>query len=233
MNTAASNVEEMSKILKKIIDSQEPTALWSSVKSYLTDYPDLFFSVIDLRYLGKKRLKLLYTAMAYEQNDKDENSTQKLFYNHIKRKLGKVDTLIYSIGYEGMEIDKFIEKLKKNKVNLLIDVREKAISRKKGFSKAALALALTEAGIQYIHMKELGSPNKDRKNLHENNNWEEFSRKYSQHMEGNMASLAELCKNAKGKISCLMCFEREYWKCHRSLLISKIKEISGIEAVHL
>jgi len=132
-----------------------------------------------------------------------------------------------------MEIDKFIEKLKKNKINLLIDVREKAISRKKGFSKAALETALTEADIQYVHMKELGSPSEDRKNLHENNNWEEFSRRYSQHMEGNMASLVELCKKAKGKISCLMCFERKYSKCHRSLITTKMKEISGIEAIHL
>jgi len=233
MNTAASNVEEMSKILKRIIDSQEPTTLWSSMNPYLMEYPDLFFGVIDLRYLGKKRLESLYTAMAYEQNDKGENSTQKLVYNHIKRKLVKVDTLIYSIGYEAMEIDKFIEKLKRNKINLLIDVREKAISRKKGFSKAALESVLTEAGIQYVHMKQLGSPSEDRKKLHENDNWEEFTRKYRQYMEGNMTSLVELCNKVKGKVSCLMCFEREYSKCHRSLLTSKIKEISGIEAVHL
>ena len=235
MTIKINKIEDMAKILKVIIDEKESIEYWSSILPYLNDYPDLFFGVLDIRYLGKRRIERLSTVMAYEQKCKEKNSMEKLVYNHLSKKISQKNskTTLHSIGYETMDPEKFIEKLKRNNINLLIDVREKAISRKRGFSKTILKTALAEASIEYIHMKELGSPSKDRKNLHENNNWAEFSRKYYQYLEGKKDSLVEVCKKAKEKKSCLMCFEREYTKCHRSLITSRIQEMSGIEGVHL
>ena len=58
---------------------------------------------------------------------------------------------IYTIGYEGKSIDEFIEELKNQGVKNLIDVRIRAGSRKKGFSKTALSEYLNNAGITYNH----------------------------------------------------------------------------------
>ncbi|WP_218061767.1 DUF488 domain-containing protein [Planobispora rosea] len=62
------------------------------------------------------------------------------------------------IGYEGCGLGEFIRRLRRENVELLIDVRLNPISRKRGFSKTALSNALADAGIVYEHMRELGNP---------------------------------------------------------------------------
>ncbi|MBU1626147.1 DUF488 domain-containing protein, partial [bacterium] len=65
---------------------------------------------------------------------------------------------LYTIGYEGRETDEFISELKKHDITRLIDIRENPFSRKKGFYKSALKTALENQGIEYIHLKALGTP---------------------------------------------------------------------------
>jgi len=65
-------------------------------------------------------------------------------------------TILYTIGYEKRTIGEYIEILVTNDVALVIDVRKNPLSRKKGFSKKALASALSEVGIAYRHLPELG-----------------------------------------------------------------------------
>ena len=64
----------------------------------------------------------------------------------------------YTIGYEGWGLDDFVAHLREQRVEVLIDIREKPASRKPGFSKTPLREALEEAGIEYVHVKALGSP---------------------------------------------------------------------------
>lgn len=229
-------VDELSSLVKEIIDNSLSTEWWNKLKDLLDNEPALFFGVLDLRYLGKRRLEKLEAIMAYEQRDKAENCIEQLVYKHIvkvlKRKTVK-RVVLYSIGYEAMELSVFIEKLKRNGIKKLIDVRENAISRKRGFAKNALNQALMEVGINYVHMKELGSPQGARNELHSNNNWVEFSKKYKQHLEGQREALVELSENIRTEVSCLMCFERDYRRCHRSLIADGLKKLADIEVVHL
>lgn len=67
---------------------------------------------------------------------------------------------LFTIGYEGAALDDFMRILKAAKVDVLLDVRELAMSRRKGFSKTALGGALTDAGIHYRHEKQPGHPNR-------------------------------------------------------------------------
>ena len=65
---------------------------------------------------------------------------------------------IYSIGYEGMTVESLVDRLAGAKVTTLVDVRLNPISRKPGFSRKRLTTALDDAGIEYVHEKDLGNP---------------------------------------------------------------------------
>ena len=69
---------------------------------------------------------------------------------------------IVSIGYERRSVEDLIRLLTRNQVDVLVDVRLNAISRKKGFSKSSLSQALREAGIEYRHKRQLGNPKDNR-----------------------------------------------------------------------
>ena len=65
---------------------------------------------------------------------------------------------LFTIGYEGRTLDEFLDRLGGSGAKLLIDVRAIAASRRPGFSKTALAGALAEVGIDYLHLRSLGTP---------------------------------------------------------------------------
>ncbi len=67
-------------------------------------------------------------------------------------------SVVYTIGYEGTDIDRFVATLKAVGVRRLADVRALALSRKKGFSKRSLAARLKAEGIDHIHLVGLGDP---------------------------------------------------------------------------
>ena len=48
-------------------------------------------------------------------------------------------SVVYTIGYESTDIDRFVTTLKTAGIERVADVRTVALSRKKGFSKKALA----------------------------------------------------------------------------------------------
>jgi uncharacterized protein (DUF488 family) len=70
---------------------------------------------------------------------------------------------VATIGYEGKTLADYMDQLTEANITLLCDVRQNAVSRKKGFSKRALSIACAEAGIRYEHLPELGIPSADRK----------------------------------------------------------------------
>jgi uncharacterized protein (DUF488 family) len=232
MGDIITSIEKMAFILKAIIDNFEPEDYWSHLRKYMYMKPALFFGALEIRYVGKKRLEKLKVTMAYEIKEKAENNVEILLYKHLCKVL-KEQRVLYSIGYEGMEIDKFLNKLRKNGVKTIIDVREKPISRKKGFAKSALSSELDSMGISYMHIRELGSPDEARKELHSNNNWLVFAEKYLKHLAGQNDILVELSTMIKKGSFCLMCFERNFQQCHRGLLAKELQKLSKIEVVHL
>jgi len=69
-----------------------------------------------------------------------------------------VERTLSTIGYEGKTLDEFLDELSSAGVELLVDVRAVAASRRPGFSKTALAGAAKERGIEYLHLRALGTP---------------------------------------------------------------------------
>jgi uncharacterized protein (DUF488 family) len=132
--------------------------------------------------------------------------------------------VVSTLGYQGLNLSAFIDLLKQNGIQVLVDVRENPISRKKGFSKNALDKAVNENNIKYLHFPALGSPRKIRKEYHDTCDWGEFSRRYSDYLETQQDAIHRLSDVVKNECCCLMCFESDYQFCHRSILTEFLKK---------
>jgi len=140
---------------------------------------------------------------------------------------------VYTIGYEGKDIDDFIEELLKNSIERLIDIRELPLSRKNGFSKKALMKALQDVGIEYKHFPELGAPKEARHKLKSKLlNFYEFTEIYRDHLKRHMDDFKALELYVSSKRSVIMCFEADWRICHRSI-IAEFLERDGFEVIHL
>lgn len=93
---------------------------------------------------------------------------------------------IRTIGYEGSTIEHFIAALRHAEIDVLIDVRELPLSRKKGFSKNQLAEILAKADIEYVHLRGLGDP-KDGRNAARAGNYGLFQTIFDRHMKTKVA----------------------------------------------
>ena len=139
---------------------------------------------------------------------------------------------LFTIGYEGAALDDFMHALKMAKINVLLDVRELPISRRKGFSKTALGDALTEAGITYRHEKQLGSPKLIRHRLREDGNYPRFFREFDQHLNKQLTLLKTLAAVLKGNVA-LMCYEKNHEECHRRSVAHALAGLLDKTPIHL
>lgn len=142
--------------------------------------------------------------------------------------------MVATIGYERASLADFIATLQQAEIDILVDVRDRAQSRRPGFSKSALSLALNSAGIDYIHMKELGDP-KEGRDAARSGNIELFQSIFRSVLETEDAKsalkrLEQLA--AKSKI-CLMCFERNQKECHRNIVAERLEGVLKVKAKHL
>ena len=130
---------------------------------------------------------------------------------------------IWTIGYEQARVDDVTAALTAAGVEVLADIRYLPLSRRPGFSKSALAAAAREAGIEYRHMKQLGTPAEGRAAARRGEH-EALSRVYAGQLElpEALAAMAELRDLAGEKRVALLCYEREARECHRSLLIEAL-----------
>lgn len=139
---------------------------------------------------------------------------------------------LLTIGYEGASLGDFISTLKAAKVTTLLDVRELAISRRKGFSKRALAEALEGAGIQYRHERDLGSPKPIRHQLHLDGDYTEFFSAFTSYLKSQKPLLKRLSTELGGNVA-LMCFERDPTTCHRSIVAKHLEPLVQLKTKHL
>ena len=112
-------------------------------------------------------------------------------------------------------------------------MRERAQSRRPGFSKKSLASALEEVGIEYLHLPQLGDP-KDGREAARSGKMELFREIYTRAIATPLAqeALDQLEKLASDKKICLMCFERDQKECHRTIVAEKLEKRLGIKAAH-
>ena len=113
---------------------------------------------------------------------------------------------------------------------LLIDVRAVAASRRPGFSKTALAGALAERGIGYLHLRALGTPKAGREAARKGR-VAEMRAIYEEQLETPEAELAlEQARSAARETpSALLCFEKEAGACHRAVVAERLAEFETVD----
>jgi uncharacterized protein (DUF488 family) len=141
---------------------------------------------------------------------------------------------LYTIGYEGADVDRFLTTLKDAGIAILADVRAVALSRKRGYSKTALRNALENDGIGYRHFIQLGTPKSGREAARAGNG-ELMRRIYCNEVlatESAQAAFEDLAALAETQPICLLCFERDPENCHRRILAQRLEE-RGWQSVDL
>ena len=146
--------------------------------------------------------------------------------------LAKEERGIVTIGYEGKSIDRFIHELSENKINVLVDVRRNPFSRKTGFSKSKLSDHLKEAGIEYVHIPELGIESTRRKNLRTDEDYYKLLHEYSNELQNKEDHLVHIRKMADENKIALMCFEKTHDHCHRGVIAERLRK-DGVEVVDI
>jgi len=142
---------------------------------------------------------------------------------------------LMTIGYEGLSIKEFIYILEISNIDLLIDVRELPISRKKGFSKGALSDLLLKHGVDYTHLRKLGCPRPIRYDYRSDQNWDKYTQRFTAYLN-TQGEVIEHLNTLVSKLNCcLLCFEANPQLCHRSLIAKQLWEEGNgsIEIVHL
>ncbi|MGO4550291.1 DUF488 family protein [Lysobacter sp. 2RAF19] len=142
-------------------------------------------------------------------------------------------TTLRTFGYEGLEVDQFIRRLRAAGVRNVVDVRELPLSRKRGFSKKAFAENLADAGIGYSHMPGLGCPKDIRNAYKEDGDWPKYEKAFSAHLATRNADVRDLADIASASASCLICFEADFTRCHRRLVALATAKHRDLDVVHL
>lgn len=125
---------------------------------------------------------------------------------------------IYSVGYEGITVDALVARLSGARVAVLVDVRLNPVSRKPEFSKKRLTQALTDAGIEYVHEKELGNPQDNRDSFRSGDGEAGRSRMRSMLNNGAGEALTRLVDLASSQRVAVLCVERDHSRCHRDVI---------------
>lgn len=138
-------------------------------------------------------------------------------------------TILYTIGYEGISLEAYLNKLVKNDVKVLVDVRNNPLSQKYGFSKSLLSSCCNKLGIKYVHFAEVGILSTERKELNKQADYDTLFDSYRSNTlprtidtQQKILSLLE----QKERIA-LTCFEANICQCHRKHLSEAITRLPG------
>lgn len=146
-------------------------------------------------------------------------------------------TILYTIGYEGISLEQYLNKLIAKDVKVLADVRNNPMSMKYGFSKSQLLNACTSVGIQYLHFPEVGIVSGQRQELNAQPDYDKLFCRYREetlpHTVFTQEKILQLLKEKK-RVA-LTCFEANICQCHRKHLAEAIIRLPGwnYELIHI
>jgi uncharacterized protein (DUF488 family) len=141
---------------------------------------------------------------------------------------------IYSVGYEGRDVKALVERLAEARVSVLVDVRLNAVSRRPGFSRKELEAELAQAGIEYVHERDLGNPQDNRDAFRRGEGNAGRRRMRAILTGGPSSALRRLVEIAREDRVAVMCVERDHLRCHRDVVTTMVQEIEPrIEVVQI
>lgn len=137
------------------------------------------------------------------------------------------ETCLFTIGYEGITLEAYLNKLIEKGVSALIDVRRNSVSMKYGFSKKQLSNACEGVNIHYYHFPKLGIVSEKRKELNSQKDYDELFEDYKENNLKNTVTTQEKILEllVKHNRLALTCFEANVCQCHRKPLAEAITRL--------
>lgn len=189
---------------------------------------------------GKELVKKTYRDFPYYAS-KSEIAEKVMNENELSEISNSVDSdnkkALFTLGYEGLTIDAYIDKLISNNIKLVIDVRKNPLSMKYGFSKNRMKTYLEKAGIDYAHIPGLGIISKQRENLNTKADYNELFKLYKKEVlsenEKDIDRVIQLLNDYNR--AALTCFEADHTYCHRHKVTDwiKNKKLINEEIIHI
>ena len=138
--------------------------------------------------------------------------------------------ILSTIGYEAATLPEVIARLKAAGVEVVVDVRAVAASRRAGFSKTMLRASLADQGIGYEHLRGLGTPKPGREAARKGR-IAEMEAIFAEHMRTPEAQDALALAQAIvcDRHAALLCFEACAAGCHRRIVADLIRQATGCE----
>ena len=143
---------------------------------------------------------------------------------------------VFTLGYQGLSLEKYVETLVAANVGIVLDVREVAWSYNRRYIKSVLQKTLLEANIKYTHLRVCGNPSANRKTA---TSVEECLSRYQDYLKENLECLEILWEyveqaSRRNQPACLTCFENKPEECHRKILTDALVEIvPELQITHL
>lgn len=222
-------VDETSKSWKKVDSTNYLIQLDKVDKKIISD-----FAII---YKGKTSEDLIdLTYKRYPYYAINSTIADKYFSNEELENLNKFrsfedEITLFTIGYEGISLEHYLNKLIKNNIKVLCDVRKNALSMKYGFSKSQLKNSCEGVGIKYIHIPEVGIDSEQRQELNSQNDYDKL---FLEYVSNNLSKTKNYQKDifnllVQNKRIALTCFEADNCQCHRTHLANAISNFNEFQ----
>jgi uncharacterized protein (DUF488 family) len=201
------------------------TSLTSDDKKILLEIHNIYGklsanALMKLTYLN-------YQYYAINSKKAKEILTEEQYQRVIAAKPENSDTTLFTIGYESVSLEAYLNKLIKNDVKVLVDVRNNPVSMKYGFSKNQLSKFCESLNIEYLHIPELGIQSEQRQQL---DTQSDYDRLFDVYKTKNLKSTTSYQKELlnlliEKKRIALTCFEANICQCHRKHLAEAITQL--------
>ena len=153
-------------------------------------------------------------------------------FEKVKKSKPQINkTILFTIGYEGISLEEYLNRLLKNDVKILIDVRNNPLSMKYGFNKSQLKRYCENLEIQYLHFPDVGIQSNQRQELKTQSDYDKL---FSIYRKNNLTktlptqiAIFNLLKEHK-RIA-LTCFEANINQCHRKYLAEAIESFKNFD----
>lgn len=189
-----------------------------------------------IEYTYKKKPYYAYKSQILNDLMDREDKAFWSEFNNIKQKIDNKEKKIYTMGYEGLNIDTLLARLIKLNVKNLVDVRKNAFSMRMEFSKKSLVNGCGEASINYIHCPEVGIDSGKRQELiPEGKRMELFDWYEKEILPGKTEFVGKMADLFKTGSICFLCYEKDPKDCHRSRLadfcLEKDSKFNSVENI--
>lgn len=133
-------------------------------------------------------------------------------------------TILFTIGYEGISLEEYMNLLVANDIKVLCDIRGNPFSMKFGFSKSQLQDACNRAGIVYDHIPQLGIESEKRQILNTQADYDQLFAFYRKEILTRTLEYQDkiITLLAENKRVALTCYEADVDRCHRKHLAEAI-----------